>query len=83
MQQTPSPLVLVVLDGWGLSTSRDHNAIALARTPAYRELVERYPHHRAAPLVEGPFLHPVGPAARDAWLAPPNRACGDVGGMQR
>ena len=44
MPQMPPPLVLVVLDGWGLSTSPDHNAIALARTPAYRELVERYPH---------------------------------------
>ena len=44
MPRMPPPLVLVVLDGWGLSTSPDHNAIALARTPAYRELVERYPH---------------------------------------
>jgi 2,3-bisphosphoglycerate-independent phosphoglycerate mutase len=40
------PLVLVVLDGWGLRPERDHNAIALARTPAYLELLERYPHGR-------------------------------------
>ena len=38
------PLVLVVLDGWGLGAASDHNAIALARTPVFRELVERYPH---------------------------------------
>jgi 2,3-bisphosphoglycerate-independent phosphoglycerate mutase len=39
-----SPLVLVVLDGWGLRPERDHNAIALARTPVYHELLARYPH---------------------------------------
>jgi len=44
MPQMPPPLVLVVLDGWGLSAHPDHNAIALARTPAYRELVDQYPH---------------------------------------
>lgn len=37
-----APLVLLVLDGWGLSRERDHNAIALARTPTYNELVERF-----------------------------------------
>jgi len=39
-----TPLVLVILDGWGLSPSTDHNAIALARTPTYDELLERFPH---------------------------------------
>ena len=38
------PLVLVVLDGWGLRDDTDHNAIKLARTPAYTELLERFPH---------------------------------------
>jgi 2,3-bisphosphoglycerate-independent phosphoglycerate mutase len=38
------PLVLIVLDGWGLRDEKDHNAIKLARTPAYSELLERYPH---------------------------------------
>ncbi len=33
-----------MLDGWGLSAERDHNAIALARTPTYTELLERFPH---------------------------------------
>src|SRR5574340_1507048 len=37
-------LVLLVLDGWGLREARDHNAIALARTPTYHGLLERYPH---------------------------------------
>ena len=38
------PLVLVVLDGWGLSNTSEHNAIALARTPTYHELLDQYPH---------------------------------------
>ena len=44
MNATRPPVVLVVLDGWGLSQARDHNAIALGRTPVYTELLERYPH---------------------------------------
>ncbi len=38
------PLVLVVLDGWGLRESREGNAIKLARTRAYSELLDRFPH---------------------------------------
>lgn len=38
------PLVLVVLDGWGLREEREGNAIKLSRTPTYLELLERYPH---------------------------------------
>ncbi|NND64603.1 MAG: 2,3-bisphosphoglycerate-independent phosphoglycerate mutase [Gammaproteobacteria bacterium] len=32
------PLVLVVLDGWGLRSEREHNAIALADTPMWDKL---------------------------------------------
>jgi 2,3-bisphosphoglycerate-independent phosphoglycerate mutase len=38
------PIVLVILDGWGVRAERDFNAIALARTPVYTELLERFPH---------------------------------------
>src|SRR5688500_11821441 len=38
------PLVLLVLDGFGIRADRDHNAIALARTPVYDSLLSRYPH---------------------------------------
>lgn len=38
------PLVLVVLDGWGLREEREGNAIKLARTPTYLELLDRFPH---------------------------------------
>jgi 2,3-bisphosphoglycerate-independent phosphoglycerate mutase len=38
------PLVLVVLDGWGLREEGEGNAIKLARTPSYLELLDRFPH---------------------------------------
>jgi len=37
------PLVLLVLDGFGIRAERDHNAVALARTPVYDALRARYP----------------------------------------
>ena len=39
-----TPLVLLVLDGFGIRAERRNNAIALARTPVYDELLARYPH---------------------------------------
>ena len=39
-----SPLVLIVLDGWGIRPEQDNNAIKLARTPVYDALLRRYPH---------------------------------------
>ena len=39
-----SPVVLIVLDGWGLRPQTENNAIALARKPAYDALLQRYPH---------------------------------------
>ena len=39
-----SPVVLIVLDGWGIRPERANNAIALAKTPVYDELLTRYPH---------------------------------------
>ena len=38
------PLVLLVLDGFGIRGEREHNAIALARTPVYDGLLARYPN---------------------------------------
>jgi 2,3-bisphosphoglycerate-independent phosphoglycerate mutase len=37
-------LCLIVLDGWGIAPPGPGNAISLARTPVYDELLERYPH---------------------------------------
>ncbi|MGK7910761.1 MAG: 2,3-bisphosphoglycerate-independent phosphoglycerate mutase [Synechococcus sp.] len=39
-----SPAVLVILDGWGFSTSEDGNAIVNASTPVMDSLWATYPH---------------------------------------
>lgn len=38
------PLVLLIIDGWGLREGSQGNAIALAKTPIYSELLSRFPH---------------------------------------
>lgn len=38
------PVVLCILDGWGLSTSNTGNAPALAYTPTIDHIMETYPH---------------------------------------
>ena len=40
--------MLIVLDGWGLSPERAHNAVALADTPTMDALLARRPHVRLA-----------------------------------
>jgi 2,3-bisphosphoglycerate-independent phosphoglycerate mutase len=42
----PRPIVLVVLDGFGLGTDPAADAIAAARMPVWRGLLERWPHAR-------------------------------------
>ena len=44
MPQRSPPLVLVVLDGWGLGEPAGDNAIAQADTPTYTALLDQYPH---------------------------------------
>lgn len=39
-----SKLVVVVLDGWGVTNNYGGNAIAKAKTPFYDSLIDRYPH---------------------------------------
>jgi 2,3-bisphosphoglycerate-independent phosphoglycerate mutase len=39
-----NPLVLLVLDGFGIRDARENNAVALARKPVYDGLLARYPH---------------------------------------
>mgnify|MGYP000862294282 CR=1 FL=1 len=41
---TRGPVVLIIMDGWGVRRDRDRNAIALAGTPRYDELAARYPY---------------------------------------
>ena len=49
-----NPLVLTVLDGWGYRAETKGNAIALARKPAYDELLRKFPNtliHTSGPFV--------------------------------
>ncbi len=39
-----TPVLLIVLDGWGINAEKKGNAIALARTPVYTSLLADYPH---------------------------------------
>jgi 2,3-bisphosphoglycerate-independent phosphoglycerate mutase len=41
---TKQPLILIVLDGWGYSEEKEHNAIAQAKTPFFDSLWQEYPH---------------------------------------
>ncbi len=42
------PVVLCIMDGWGLRAAPEANAVALARTPAVDALTARWPHARLA-----------------------------------
>jgi 2,3-bisphosphoglycerate-independent phosphoglycerate mutase len=44
MPNPTRPLVLIVLDGWGIRADPANNAIAMANTPVYDAMVARYPH---------------------------------------
>ena len=44
MPSSVKPLLLVVLDGWGLRAEREANAIALAGTPNMDALANEFPH---------------------------------------
>ncbi len=54
MAKRPKPIVLTVLDGWGYRAETKGNAIALARKPAYDELIQKFPNtliHTSGPFV--------------------------------
>ena len=44
MSVRPKPIVLTVLDGWGYRAETKGNAIALARKPAYDDLLKKFPN---------------------------------------
>jgi 2,3-bisphosphoglycerate-independent phosphoglycerate mutase len=54
MNKKTKPIVLTVLDGWGYRAATTGNAIALARKPAYDELLRKFPNtliHTSGPFV--------------------------------
>jgi len=56
----PRPVVLCILDGWGESSSDDHNAIRLADTPAWDGFMRECPHA----LIDASELHVGLPAGQ-------------------
>jgi len=38
------PLMLMILDGWGINPNPEHNAVALANTPNLKRMLADYPH---------------------------------------
>ncbi len=43
MPAAKRPLVLAILDGWGVRAAEDNNAVALARKPTYDRLLREFP----------------------------------------
>lgn len=58
-QKRPKPVVLCILDGWGESDTREHNAIAQALTPNWDRLRAHYPRGVLS-ASEGDVGLPVG-----------------------
>jgi 2,3-bisphosphoglycerate-independent phosphoglycerate mutase len=54
MSKRPKPIVLTVLDGWGYRAETQGNAIALAKKPAYDELIKKFPNTLIQ--TSGPFV---------------------------
>jgi len=44
MSNTHSPIVLIIMDGWGYREETENNAILAANTPNWDELWQSYPH---------------------------------------
>ncbi len=59
MKKNESPLILIIIDGWGIARPNKGNAISQAHTPFYDSLLEKYPntsiyaHGKYAGLPEG------------------------------
>jgi len=43
MDKIPKPIVLVILDGWGVAPASEGNGVTLAETPNFKKLVATYP----------------------------------------
>ncbi len=46
IKQTNKPLVLCIMDGWGLDNDKKNNAVALAKTPNYNFFLRNFPHSK-------------------------------------
>ena len=53
------PLVLAILDGWGMRADPHGNAIAGAELPNWHRMLERYPHTRSKRAVRPSACRPA------------------------
>ena len=53
-----NPLILIVLDGWGINKRKKGNAVALAETPVINELIKKYPNTKLKACCEAVGLPP-------------------------
>ena len=44
MPKITRPVVLIILDGWGINPKKEGNAIAFAKLPVYNSLLKKYPN---------------------------------------
>lgn len=44
LKQNLRPILLLILDGWGYRSEKEHNAIAMANTPHWDHLLQTCPH---------------------------------------
>lgn len=65
--KTKRPLVLAILDGWGIGEDDAHNAIFLADTPNIDRLLKTYPNG------------PIGAAGEHVGLAPGHQGSSEMG----
>jgi len=49
-----SPALLIIMDGWGIGSGGDEDAIARAHTPVFDRLWREYPHTRL--MTHGPYV---------------------------
>ena len=42
-EQRPKPVILIILDGWGVAPPSKSNAITMAKTPTFDNLIKTYP----------------------------------------
>jgi len=70
----PRPLVLIVMDGWGINPRKEANAIALARTPNIDKIAREWPHTAVKTSGAAVGLQADGAAGLTQWARGQNGA---------
>ena len=60
MLSRPKPVVLLLIDGWGIAPSGEANALSFAKTPVFLNLIKEYPVATLKSLGKNPNLNYLG-----------------------